>query len=270
MAAGKDDKLEPVPHQGVTDTPRKVHWVVYPPSQELGHTVGTDQLIRYFGVIEVNPVPMLPTYKKVSAIATIYKIGPDGRGNKQSDRSFSYDQRNPGLRFSANLPDTSCPYDDFIRFILFGHIRFPEAGTYKLDVTVEGSYSSEVYGPTPRNLENIGKITGLHIKVKDDARWDEQRTDWAGTQILAHLEWYPVVGCDGYMDKQTREIMWEQPIYCANPRRTEKAKLNHAQSDAGLSSLITVIYTGGPLPGSGSVTPSATGSGSQVEVTRLG
>ena len=64
------------------------------------------------------------------------------------------------------------------------------------------------------------------------------------------MEFFPVVGSNGYEDKETGAWIHQPPMYCANPRWTEESEIaasSYAASGGSPSSpesLHTVIWTG--------------------------
>ncbi|KAK3489946.1 hypothetical protein B0T13DRAFT_82862 [Neurospora crassa] len=261
MARGIDDKFPVVPGEGYA--PCKVHWLVGTPSQERGLVVGTKQKIRYFGVIEVRPKPALPGFHNVVCMAVIYKIGPNGESVRRSTEEFSYDNWNPDFNFNGIPADINPPGQSFCRYILLRHVHFPEAGTYRLEMTVRAiCVLNEPGQPVQINNVPIDEVTKIHIEVKDGVTWNEQRTHPEYVKILALLEWYPVLGCARYMDKETGFEVPLQPMYCENPRQTGDTRSTYAKSEAGsseASSLATVIHNEGGLHVTGG------GSESQAE-----
>ncbi|KAK3486885.1 uncharacterized protein B0T23DRAFT_432255 [Neurospora hispaniola] len=261
MARGIDDKFQPVVGEG--NAPCKVYWLVGPPSQERGHVVGTKQKIKYFGVIEVRPKPDLPGFQNVICVANIWKLGPNGESVLRNTEEFSYDNWNPVFSFNGIPADINPPDQSFCRYILLRHIHFPEAGTYRLEMTVKAFCVINEPGQPPQiNHVNIDEVTKIHIEVKDGVTWNEQRTHPDHVKILALLEWYPVLGCARYMDKETGEIKDLQPMYCGNPRQTGDAQSIYAKSEAGSSeagSLVTVIHNNEGLEVTGG------GNGNQAE-----
>ncbi|KAK3954401.1 hypothetical protein QBC32DRAFT_384411 [Pseudoneurospora amorphoporcata] len=216
MAVGPEGKFAPVPGQYTTYTPCQVNWLVSPPTKENGHKVSTMQKIRYFGVIEVKPIPNLPNFQNLSAIATIHKVGELAPTPKEE---FSYDATNPRFHFNAIPCDIQPSTQDSCRYILLRHVHFPLPGIYKLQITVKAMCVAEVNGQSEFTHHDIDRMFEFHVEVEDGVTWDEERKDEPSREVLAHLERYRVMGCAGYKDKQTHEWVPQNPMYCKNPRR---------------------------------------------------
>ena len=176
-----------VPGQNATINSR-YHWVVNPPSKENHIVVGTQQKIRYFGVIEVRPIPDVENLSGISCTAMIN--GPDGQ--RMNSALISYDKGNPVFSFMAIPRDLSNPdTHDMCRFILLRHISFPSAGVYVLQLTVQAhivsTAATEVPPPLGPQIEKreIDRITVITVEVKDGETWDERRSKYSMLPFLS-------------------------------------------------------------------------------------